>query len=192
MVSGETRISKSKKPIREIRLVPAVARPLEETLHAIEKADLITLGPGSLFTSVVPNVLVTGIAKAIRTSPAMKAYFVNLMSQPGETINFRASDHVQAIHDHAGGPFLDCAIVSTTKITPAMRRRYAEQLASPVENDTDNLRAMGLEIYEADLLQKSEKVRHKPAALGALTYRLALLGHRHRVAKLHRLATLRK
>ncbi len=192
VVCGETKISKSKRPIREIRLVPAVARPLKETLEAIEKADLITLGPGSLFTSVVPNLLVTGIAKAIRQSPAMKAYFVNLMSQPGETVNFRASDHVKAIHDHAGGPLLDCAIVSTTKITPAMRQRYAEQKASPVENDLENLRAMGLEIFEADLLQRSEKVRHKPAALGTLAYRLALLGHRHRVAKLHRLATLKK
>lgn len=192
VVCGETKISKSKKPIREIRLIPRVARPLKETLEAIANADLITLGPGSLFTSVVPNLLVTGIAKAIRNSPAMKAYFVNLMSQPGETTNFRASDHVKALHDHAGVGLLDCAIVSTTKISPAMRLRYAEQQASPVENDIDNLRAMGLEIFEADLLQKSEKVRHKPGALGALTYRLALLGHRHRVAKLHRLATLKK
>lgn len=192
VVCGETKISKSKKPIREIRLIPRVARPLKETLDAIANADLITLGPGSLFTSVVPNLLVTGIAKAIRKSPAMKAYFVNLMSQPGETINFRASDHVKALHDHAGVGLLDCAIVSTTKITPAMRLRYAEQQASPVENDIENLRAMGLEVFEADLLQKSEKVRHKPGALGVLTYRLALLGHRHRVAKLNRLATLKK
>ena len=191
VVCGESKISRSKKPIREIRLVPRVARPLKETLEAIANADLITLGPGSLFTSVVPNLLVTGIAKAIRKSPAMKAYFVNLMSQPGETIDFRASDHVQAINDHAGGPLLDCAIVSVTKITPAMRVRYAEQEASPVENDLDNLRAMGLAIYEADLLQKSEKVRHKPAALGTLTYRLALLGHRHRMARLHQRATHR-
>ncbi len=192
VVCGETKISKSKKPIREIRLIPRVARPLKETLDAIANADLITLGPGSLFTSVVPNLLVTGIAKAIRKSPAMKAYFVNLMSQPGETINFRASDHVKALHDHAGVGLLDCAIVSTTKITPAMRLRYAEQQASPVENDIENLRAMGLEVFEADLLQKSEKVRHKPGALGVLAYRLALLGHRHRVAKLNRLATLKK
>jgi uncharacterized cofD-like protein len=141
---------------------------------------------------VVPNLLVSGIAAAIRKSPAMKAYFVNLMSQPGETINFRASDHVQAINNHAGGPLLDCAIVSTTRITPSMRRRYAEQQASPVENDTDNLVAMGLEIFEADLLQRSVKVRHNPAALGALAYRLALLGQRHRAAKLQGLATLRR
>ena len=184
VVAGETRISRSKKPIRQIRLQPPNAKPLKETLEAIANADLITMGPGSLFTSVVPNLLVTGIAKAIRKSPAMKAYFVNLMSQPGETTNFRASDHVQAVHDHAGGPLLDCVIVSNTHISPAMRRRYEEQMAAPVENDLDNIRAMGLEIYQADLLQKNVKVRHNPVALGSLTYRLALLGRRHRLAKL--------
>ena len=192
VVAGETKISRSKLPIREIRLQPRVAQPLAETLQAIANADLITLGPGSLFTSVVPNLLVAGIADAIRSSAAMKAYFVNLMSQPGETIDFRASDHVRAINNHAGGPLLDCAIVSTTKITRAMRRLYAEQLASPVENDIPALRAMGLEIYEADLLQQAVKVRHNPATLGALTYQLALSGRRHRTAKLHRLATLKK
>jgi uncharacterized cofD-like protein len=192
VVRGETRISRSRKPIREVRLEPRVARPLRATLDAIAQADLITLGPGSLFTSVVPNLLVSGIASAIRKSPAMKAYFVNLMSQPGETLDFRASDHVQAINDHAGGPLLDCAIISTTKITPSMARRYAEQKAFPVENDMDNLRAMGLEVFEADLLQRSFKVRHKPAALGALAYRLALLGRRHRAAKVHSAAARRK
>ncbi len=190
IVCGETKISRSRKPIRRVSLLPRRVRPLKETLEAIAAADLITLGPGSLFTSVVPNLLVDGIAKAIRKSPAMKVYFVNLMSQPGETIDFRASDHVQAIHDHAGGPLLDSVVVSTTRITPAMRRRYAEQMAFPVENDTANLRAMGLEIIEADLLEKAVKVRHKRKALGLLTYRLALLGHRHRAARLHRLATL--
>ena len=184
VVSGETRISKSQKPIRQIRLQPRHAKPLKETLEAIAHADLITMGPGSLFTSVVPNLLVAGIAKAIRNSPAMKAYFVNLMSQPGETTNFRASDHVSTIHEHAGGPLLDCAIVSTTHISPAMVRRYAENHAAPVENDLGNLRAMGLVVHEADLLQKNVKVRHNPAALGALTYRLAQLGRRHRLAKL--------
>src|SRR4051812_42587073 len=117
VVSGETRISRSKQPIREIRMLPAHAKPLKETLRAIESADLITLGPGSLFTSVIPNLLVSGIPKAIRRSPALKAYFVNLMSQPGETTDFRASDHVCAILDHAGTRLLDCAVVSTTRIT---------------------------------------------------------------------------
>jgi uncharacterized cofD-like protein len=181
VVSGESRISRSRKKIRQIRMNPPDARPLRATLDAIAKADLITLGPGSLFTSVIPNLLVKGIPGAIRKSPALKAYFVNLMSQPGETIDFRASDHVQAIVDHAGMSLLDCAIVSTTRISPARRREYAEQQASPVETDTERLLAMGLEIVEANLLQKGPKVRHNPTTIGEVTLRLALQGRERRL-----------
>lgn len=176
VVSGETRISRSKRRIREIRMVPGDARPLKETLDAIARADLITLGPGSLFTSVIPNLLVKGIPQAIRKSGALKAYFVNLMSQPGETIDFQASDHVAAIRTHAGFALLDWAVVSTTRVSPALRRKYAEQNASPVENDNAGLHDLGLEILEADLLQKGPKVRHNPAAIGAVALELARRG----------------
>src|SRR6266699_500023 len=101
-ISGETRISRSRVRIERIALKPRSPKPLAETLEAIAGADLITLGPGSLFTSVIPNLLVKGIPDAIRRSPAVKAYFVNLMWQPGETMSFRASDHVRAICNHAG------------------------------------------------------------------------------------------
>ena len=100
-VIGETKISKSRRPIRTVRLRPRKVKPMLDTLAAIARADLITLGPGSLFTSVIPNLLVEGISAAIRRSPAIKAYFVNLMWQPGETVNFSASDHIRAIHKHA-------------------------------------------------------------------------------------------
>jgi uncharacterized cofD-like protein len=184
VVAGETRISRSRKPIREIRIKPARVRPLKETLEAIERADLITLGPGSLYTSVIPNLLVSGIPKAIRQSSALKAYFVNLMSQPGETTNYRASDHVLAIRKHAGGKLVDCAVVSDSQITPAMRRRYAQQNAAPVENDIAALRALNLEVFAADLLQKAAKVRHNPAAIARITLELAQLGRTRRLAKL--------
>ncbi len=183
VVAGESRISRSKRRIRSIRMTPANARPLKEALAAIEAADLITFGPGSLFTSVIPNLLVKGIPKAIQKSPALKAYYVNLMSQPGETIDFRASDHVQAIRDHSLPDLIDCAVVSTTRISPAMRRRYAEQNASPVETDYDRLEAMGLQIVEGDLLQKGAKVRHNPAAVGSVTLGLARLGRMQRMLR---------
>ena len=176
VVVGESRISRSRKPIREVRIKPPRVRPLKETLAAIERADLITFGPGSLFTSVIPNLLVAGIQKAIRQSGAVKAYFVNLMSQPGETTNFRASDHVAAITSHAGGSLLDCAVVSNSPVSPAIRRRYALQNAAPVENDFEALQAMGLEVIEADLLMKGAKVRHNPAAVGAVAFDLAHRG----------------
>jgi uncharacterized cofD-like protein len=181
VIGGETRISRSRKPIREVRMRPARVRPLKETLAAIERADLITLGPGSLFTSVIPNLLVSGIPKAIRRSGALKAYFVNLMSQPGETTDFRASDHVTAIYRHAGAGVLDCAVVSNSRIMPAMRRLYAEQNAAPVENDVATIEAMGIEVIEADLLMKSARVRHNPAAVGKVAFDLATRGRRRRL-----------
>src|SRR5579864_4424139 len=115
-VIGETRISRSRQKIQSVRLNPRKARPLAATLNALEEADVITLGPGSLFTSVIPNLLVEGIPAAIRRSPAVKVYFVNLMWQPGETTDFRASDHIRAIHKHAGGKLLDYAVINIRPI----------------------------------------------------------------------------
>jgi uncharacterized cofD-like protein len=183
IVSGETRISRSKARIREIRINPARPRPLKETLAAIEQADLITLGPGSLFTSVIPNLLVAGIPKAIRESKGLKAYFMNLMSQPGETNDFRASDHVRAIREHAGTRLLDCVVVNTAPITGILQRKYAERSAAPIENDVHRLRALGLEVIEAELLQKGPKVRHNPATIAAIAMELAMRGRARRVIR---------
>src|SRR5262249_28575158 len=137
IVTGETKISKSRSRIEWIRLRPGPCQPLPETLEAIAKADLITMGPGSLFTSVIPNLLVGGIPAALEGSHAVKAYFVNLMWQPGETIDFGASDHVAAIHRHAGRKLIDVVIVNTGKISPDQLERYAAEKAFPVMNDID-------------------------------------------------------
>jgi uncharacterized cofD-like protein len=186
VLSGETRISRSRRRIRQIRLQPNRVKPLKETLDAIARADLITMGPGSLFTSVVPNLLVTGIPKAIRQSPALKAYFVNLMSQPGETTNFAASDHVVALQDHGGAKLLDCIVVSTSRILPALRRNYALQDATPIPCDIKNIESLGVEVFTADLLQKGpllkgQKIRHNAAALACVTLELALKGRKRRL-----------
>ena len=119
-VVGETRISRSQHRIHSVRLRPRKVKPLAAALAAIAEADVITFGPGSLFTSVIPNLLVEGIPSAIRRSRAVKAYFVNLMWQPGETTEFSASDHIRAIQRHAGGKFLDYAVVNVRAITMAM------------------------------------------------------------------------
>ncbi len=175
IVSGETRISRARQRIRRIRLRPARVRPLKEALDAIARADLITMGPGSLFTSVIPNLLVSGIPAAIRRSPALKAYFMNLMSQPGETTNFTASEHVAALHDHAGGERLvDCVVMSNSRISPAVRRLYAAGNAAPVVCDEDAIRRAGVDLLQADLLQRGSKVRHDPAAIARVAVDLAL------------------
>jgi uncharacterized cofD-like protein len=179
-IVGETRISRSRQRIRRIRLIPRHAPPLPATLAAIEEADVITLGPGSLFTSIVPNLLVDGIAAAIRGSSAVKAYFVNLMWQPGETMEFRASDHIRAVHRHAGGKFLDYAVVNSRPILPAMKKRYARQAALPVENDVDAIFKMGLKVMAGNLAQHTDKVRHDPAAAAAVAIKLAQEGRRRR------------
>ncbi len=179
-VLGETRISRSRCRIESVSLVPASARPLDETLDAIANADLITLGPGSLFTSIVPNLLVKGIPAAIRRSPAVKAHFVNLMWQPGETSNFTASDHVEAIHRHAGGKVLDCVVVNTAPISPRLLRRYAAERALPVETDLERLAEMGVSIIGRELLEESEKIRHNPRAIAEVALELAAAGRRRR------------
>jgi uncharacterized cofD-like protein len=173
VVSGETTISKSRSRIHKISIKPRSCRPVPETLDAIRDADLITFGPGSLFTSVIPNLLVKGIPEAIANSKAIKAYFVNLMWQPGETTDFRASDHLAAIHQHAGRAILDYAIVNTRPIPAPLRRRYARQLALPVENDMDGLAEIGVKVLGAELATVSAKVRHDSAAIAAVAIRLA-------------------
>jgi uncharacterized cofD-like protein len=177
-IAGETRISRSRSRIRQIRLIPPDCEPIEETLEALAAADLITLGPGSLFTSVVPNLLVRGIADAIAASPALKAAIVNLMWQPGETTDFSAADHIAAMEEHAGRHFIDCAVTNTRPIGPEMLSRYEQEFARPVENDVARLERMGLKVLGRDLLREAGKVRHSPEALAAVVVELAGLSRR--------------
>ena len=179
-VVGETRISHCRQRIKSVRLHPRKARPLAAALSAIAEADAITLGPGSLFTSVIPNLLVAGIPQAIRASAAVKAYFVNLMWQPGETSEFTASDHVRALNRHAGGKFLDYAVVNIRAITSAMKQRYAREAALPVENDLDVFFKMGLKVMAGNLASHGETVKHDPDATAAAVVKLAQEGRRRK------------
>jgi uncharacterized cofD-like protein len=179
-VVGETRISRSRQRIQSVRLKPRQAGPLPAALAAIAEADVITFGPGSLFTSVIPNLLVEGIPAAIRRSRAVKTYFVNLMWQPGETTDFRASDHIRAIHKHAGGKLLDYAVINIRPITSAMKKRYARESALPVENDIDAIFKMGLKVMAGNLARTSDRVRHDPSATAAVAVKLAQEGRRRR------------
>jgi uncharacterized cofD-like protein len=173
LVRGETRISRSTRRIRRVRLGPGPCEPLPQTLEAIAEADLITFGPGSLFTSIVPNVLVRGIPEAIAASPAMKAYFVNLMWQPGETMHFTASDHVAAINEHAGRPVIDVAILNSRPLTRTVLERYAAKKALPVEHDVSRLSDMGVKVMKVDLAEESDKLRHDAGAAAEVAIHLA-------------------
>lgn len=173
VVVGETKVSKSRSRIRSIQLQPRRCKPMKETLEAIAHADLITFGPGSLFTSIIPNVLVEGIPEAIVESKAARAYFCNLMSQPGETSGLLASDHVRAINEHAGRAVIDYAVVNTAEIRPLLLRKYERQRARPVANDIDRLKAMGLAVVEAPLACERQLVRHDPDRAAGIAVQLA-------------------
>lgn len=180
-VFGESKIGRSRRPIAEVRLVPSQAKPLKETLDAIAEADIITLGPGSLFTSVIPNLLVSGIPRAIAKSTAWKVYFVNLMTQPGETLGLTASDHVRMVTQHCpsnGRGVLDICVVNSGLLGSGAVRAYGAKAAQPVFNDIDELRDMGLRVITTDLVRKAgrtepSKIRHDSGALGAITIELA-------------------
>ena len=179
-VIGETRISRSRSRIKRIHLIPRTVQPLAAAVTAIQDADVISLGPGSLFTSVVPNLLVKGIAQAIRKSPAVKVYFVNLMWQPGETTGFRASDHVRAVQQHAGAKILDYAAVNMRSIPAAMKKRYAREAALEVENDLDAIFKMGVKVLGGKLVSHTGKIRHDPAATAAVVVKMAHEGRQRR------------
>ncbi len=185
-VRGESKISRSKQPIRSIRLRPGRCKPLPEALEAIAKADLITLGPGSLYTSIIPNLLVDGIPAAIQKSAALKVYFVNLMWQPGETINFSASQHLKAIQSHAGLPLVECLVLNTAEIPDALRRRYARAHVKPVVNDFEVLKRAGVKVVTADLLGSHEStrtVRHNAAEIARVVIDLASRSRTYQMRK---------
>jgi uncharacterized cofD-like protein len=187
VVAGESKISKSRSRIDRIRLRPETCDPLPDTLEAIRRADLITLGPGSLYTSVIPNILVKQMAEAIADSGAMKVYFVNLMWQPGETIDFCASAHVEAIHTHAGRGLIDCVVLNSAPIPQVLTRKYARVQVKPVENDIENLAALGVKIVTAELVSDvsvtQKKIRHDSAALARVVIDLASRSRVHQVRK---------
>jgi uncharacterized cofD-like protein len=173
VLRGESKISKSRSRIEQIRLIPGACKPLPETLAAIAEADLITFGPGSLFTSIVPNLLVDEIPLAIQRSPAIKACFVNLMSQPGETTGFTASDHLTAIHNHAGTELIDVVVLNDQRANLSQRRKYAEEKARPVVNDFERLKQMDVEVVGADLLGTGPKIRHDSDRTARIAVELA-------------------
>ena len=173
-VDGETRITASGKRIQRVCLVPADARPLDDALEAIENADIITLGPGSLFTSLIPNLLVKGIPEAIHRSKAVKVYVQNIMTQPGETEGMSVVDHVNALMNHCNDQLLFSKIVLNTQTpSPSRLAKYVAEGAELVKIDRDCLRSMGLECVDRDLLSDDEVIRHDPDRLAKTVYELA-------------------
>jgi len=172
IIYGESRITKTAIPITRLHIVPSRCRPLRETLTALENADLITVGPGSLYTSLIPNLLVRGIPEQVARSKALKVYICNLMTQPGESRGYSAADHLRALHEHAGRRLFDAVILNTRKVSVSLRRRYAADGAAPVVNDLAEVRALGVVPVLADVLVEDRVARHNSDQLAKLLLRL--------------------
>lgn len=176
VVSGESKIPLAGKRIRRVFLEPRDAKPLAEALEAVAEADVIVLGPGSLYTSIIPNLLVPGMADALVASPALKIHVCNVMTQPGETDGYTAHDHVRAIETHVGARIIDVVVVNNGDIPQEVLRRYAEQGAVPVETDRARLEAAGYAVVADRLVQHSRYLRHDAGRLSDRIYALVREG----------------
>ena len=172
-VVGESKIFYCKKKedcrIRQVRLIPAHPKALPAALSAIAEADMIVLGPGSLYTSIIPNLLVDGIVDAVRSARGLKVYVANVMTQEGETEGYTLSDHIRAIFQHAGGGGLfDLCLVNEAPIPPELLAPYAREGAEPLQVDESACRSLGVEVIAQPVLAASGGlVRHDPDRLAA-------------------------
>jgi len=131
-----------------------------ETLNAIAEADVITIGPGSLFTSLVPNLLVHGIPQAIAGSPAVKMYVCNLMTQANESLGLTASEHIKALYKHAGMPFFDYALVNEAPISPDLMTKYLQEGADIVICDDEEIEKLGVRVIQGNYVAEIPEARH--------------------------------
>ena len=169
-VVGESHIFSAKKQqdcrIHHVALIPERPKPLATTLSAIEEADLILLGPGSLYTSIIPNLLVEGVAEAIAEARAQKFYICNIMTQDGETEGYTAADHIEALLRHGTEHMIDLCLANSAPLAPALLRRYEQEDACPLEVDSARIEAMGIDVAQRALIvQDAGFARHDPELL---------------------------
>lgn len=172
IVSGESQIPKSGKKIKRVFVDQDGITPLEESIKALREADAILMGPGSLYTSILPNLLVPGIASTIMESSAMKIFVCNVMTQPGETDGYTVSDHLEAIRRHTGHPLFDYVIVNNGEIPKEILSMYAEKGSRMVGLDLDKVAKRGYGVIEDHLIQYQTYLRHDSIKLSRHIYRL--------------------
>ncbi|PAE20550.1 hypothetical protein CHH80_11100 [Bacillus sp. 7504-2] len=175
IVSGESKIPYSGKRIKRVFLTPEIAHPLPETVHAIRQADLIIIGPGSLYTSILPNLLVPKLGQEICRARAKKVYICNLMTQAGETLDYTASDHVKALYDHMKSRFLDTILVNSENIPSSILDRYSEEYSKPVHFDFTQLYELGLEVVQGEIMTlENGVIRHDTKEVANILYSILL------------------
>ena len=176
---GETKISKSDVPIRRIYLEPSHCHPTADALAAIREANAIVFGPGSLYTSIIPNILVDKMVDAIVTSKALKIYICNVMTQSRETQDYRASDHVRALIAHSNPGILQLCIVNTEPVPPHLLEKYREEEAFPVEPDVEHIRRLGYQVVAENIINTQNYVRHDPDKVAKIIIQLIVGARRH-------------
>jgi uncharacterized cofD-like protein len=173
IVRGETEITASKRRIVELTLDPPHPAPVPETLEAIERADLITVGPGSLYTSLITNLLVDGIPEALGTARGVRVFICNLMTQANESLGLSASEHIQRMYDHTRRPIFDFAVVNTGNFSPDTLARYAAEGATPIVPDVERIEALGVRCILGDFASEENVVRHTATRLADVVLELA-------------------
>jgi uncharacterized cofD-like protein len=173
VVRGETNITASKEQIVELTLDPAVVEPLPETLAAIADADLITLGPGSLYTSLITNLLVQGIPEALAAARGTRVYIANLMTQANESLHLAASQHIERIYAHIGQPVFDYALINTAPVPASVRERYAVEGAEAIQPDIDRIEAMGIRCITGNFAASGDVLRHDAPAVARTLLEIA-------------------
>lgn len=184
-VRGETNITASKGRIRELFLVPPDVGPMPQTLEAIANADLITIGPGSLFTSLIPNLLVRGIVQAIVDSQATKVYVCNLMTQANESLGLTAADHIRALNRHAQQQLFDYALLNRTPVSNDLKAKYALEGACQIVNDLEAIEALGVIPVLGDYLEEAGVARHNTSRVANDLLQLVTQNPGDRNHKLH-------
>ena len=168
ITEGENKIPKARLPIKQVYLRPGQSPATPEALKAIEEAQIIVLGPGSLYTSIIPNLLIKEITDAIVASGAIKVYVCNVMTQPGETDNFTASEHIKILIRHSHPRIFDYCILNMGEIPPEVLKRYEQEGSFRVTNDTKVIAGMGYRTIEDDVVITEDVVRHDPAKLAKI------------------------
>jgi uncharacterized cofD-like protein len=173
VVRGETNITASKEQIAELTLDPAIVEPLPETLAAIAEADLITLGPGSLYTSLITNLLVQGIPEALASARGTRVYIANLMTQANESLHLTASQHIERIYEHTRQPVFDYALINTAPVPEPIRDRYAVEGAEAIQPDIERIEAMGIRCITGNFAAEGDVLRHEAGRVAKTLLELA-------------------
>ncbi|HDQ25648.1 MAG TPA: YvcK family protein [bacterium] len=168
VIKGESKITEALGKIERLSIEPAGCKPYPDAVKAIQEADVVIIGPGSLYTSILPNLLVPGIKEALKNTKTLKIYICNIMTQPGETDNYSVSDHIDAIYGHVGKGVIDIVIANNKQPSQSLLRRYAKENSYPVKVDREEINKCGVALVRGALFNEDKYIRHSSELLAKL------------------------